>query len=206
VVKLKSPMMSLDASGSVGKAITFSKWKGRNYVRKLVIPHNPQSGLQTGMRAWLTWLSKYWAVLSAGDKAVWAAYYPADSISGINSFVKFNQLRVRRNLGIYTNPTNTPAAAEAAPGTNVATAATKSVNLTWVDSAGANDKATVIYMSTTTGFTPDISNAVLVVNHGVQKATITRLKTGTPYYFRLGGVAYEGTLGTLAAQVTATPT
>jgi len=100
VVKLKSPLMSLDASGSVGKAITFSKWKGRNYVRKLVIPHNPQSGLQTGMRAWLTWLSKYWAVLSAGDKAVWAAYYPADSISSalgeILGSIRIQQTRLRQ--------------------------------------------------------------------------------------------------------------
>lgn len=40
--------MSLDASGSVAGALTFAKWKGRNYVRQLVIPANPRtSGQQT---------------------------------------------------------------------------------------------------------------------------------------------------------------
>ncbi len=40
----------MDASGSVGGAMTFSKWKGRNYVRQLVTPLNPQSNSQAEVR------------------------------------------------------------------------------------------------------------------------------------------------------------
>lgn len=42
--------MSLDASGTVGKTTTFSKWKGRNYVRLRVTPMNPQTADQQASR------------------------------------------------------------------------------------------------------------------------------------------------------------
>lgn len=51
MAKVTSPLMSLDASGSIAGAITFSKWKGRNYVRQLVIPANPRTAGQQAARA-----------------------------------------------------------------------------------------------------------------------------------------------------------
>lgn len=50
--------MSLDASGTVGKTATFSKWKGRNYVRLRVTPMNPQSNEQAKTRTVLGLLGK----------------------------------------------------------------------------------------------------------------------------------------------------
>lgn len=38
--------MSLDASGTYAGALTFAKWKGRQYVRNRVDPANPQSANQ----------------------------------------------------------------------------------------------------------------------------------------------------------------
>lgn len=49
--KVSGPLMSMDASGKLADAIVFSKWKGRNYVRQLVIPYNPQSASQQETRA-----------------------------------------------------------------------------------------------------------------------------------------------------------
>jgi hypothetical protein len=206
MVKLKGPMMSMDASGSIGNVLVFSKWKGRNYARRHVIPANPQSGLQVGMRAMLSWMTKRYGSIAAATKLDWAAFYSAESISGINGYLKFNQPRVRRGLGIFEDKDNTPAAAIAAPTAVVATAAVKSVNLTWVASIGANPSGTIIYMSKTTGFTPGPDTIVQAENQAILAKTIIGLTTGTPYYFRLGGFANEGTLGLLAAQVTATPT
>lgn len=71
MVKVYGPMMSLDASGTVGKAITFSKWKGRNYARERVIPANPKSGAQVGRRAMFTFLTQAWNAIIAGTKATW---------------------------------------------------------------------------------------------------------------------------------------
>jgi len=53
MAKVTGPLMSLDASGTVGKTATFSKWKGRNYVRLRVTPMNRQTSNQQDARIYL---------------------------------------------------------------------------------------------------------------------------------------------------------
>ena len=50
MAKVSGPLMSMDASGAFAGSIVFGKWKGRNVVRQLVTPANPQSELQTNVR------------------------------------------------------------------------------------------------------------------------------------------------------------
>ena len=50
MAKVSGPLMSMDASGKFGGALVFSKWKGRNVVRQLVIPGNPNSAGQEAAR------------------------------------------------------------------------------------------------------------------------------------------------------------
>lgn len=50
MAKVSGPLMSMDASGKFGGAIVFSKWKGRNVVRQLVVPANPNSAGQESAR------------------------------------------------------------------------------------------------------------------------------------------------------------
>jgi hypothetical protein len=50
MAKVGGPLMSLEASGCVAGALTFAKWKGRQYVRQLVQPSNPQSAGQETAR------------------------------------------------------------------------------------------------------------------------------------------------------------
>lgn len=71
MVKLKGPMSSAEASGSLGQAATFSSWKGRAYARAKVVPANPKTDLQQSVRAMLGFLSQQWAALSAAAKATW---------------------------------------------------------------------------------------------------------------------------------------
>lgn len=52
MAKVTGPLMSMDASGAFAGTIVFSKWKGRNTVRQLVTPSNPQStGQETARNA-----------------------------------------------------------------------------------------------------------------------------------------------------------
>lgn len=51
MAKVNGPLLSLDASGTVGKVNTYSKWNGRNYVRLRVIPQNPQTDSQAVARS-----------------------------------------------------------------------------------------------------------------------------------------------------------
>jgi hypothetical protein len=202
----KAPLFGLDASGQLGGAIVFSKWKGRKYVRELVTPSNPQSGLQVGMRAMLKFITQIYSSLSAGIKTNWDNAAASDNITGLNAAVRENQRKARINEGALQDPTLSPGAVEAAPTAGAATAQPKSVKLTWTDSAGADDWCTFVYESTVEGFVPSIATLIAVVPKGVQTFTSTGLKTGTTYRYRLQGCEKGSTLGTLAAQLSATPT
>jgi hypothetical protein len=58
MAKVTGPLMSMTASGTVGKVATFSIWKGIAYVRNRVIPKNPMSTLQKAARSALGTIAK----------------------------------------------------------------------------------------------------------------------------------------------------
>lgn len=200
---VKGPLFSLDASDTLAKTITFSKWKGRNYIRKTVKPRNPKSGLQTGMRSVFGMIAQAFKNSGATAQANWKSAAKKNNLTPLNAMIRVNQINARINKGIVKDPLLTSSGVEAAPTTVVATGQTRSVKLTWTDSAGANDYGTLIYMSTSSGFTPTVATLVKVVPHGTGTATIFRLVTGTTYYFILTGSDYAGVLGTAAAQTSA---
>ena len=57
-MRLTGPMFSLTASGTVGKTITMSKWKGRAYARTRVIPFNGRTADQQLQRGYLGVIAK----------------------------------------------------------------------------------------------------------------------------------------------------
>lgn len=82
--------MSIDASGSLAKSIVFSKWRGRNYVRRHAIPSNPRSGPQLAARSIVAYLAPLWATLSPAEKATWDTLAAATNVSAFNAYVAFN--------------------------------------------------------------------------------------------------------------------
>lgn len=54
MAKLKAPLMSLGASGALGKALVFFGWKGLDVVREYVVPSNPQTSGQNTQRGYVT--------------------------------------------------------------------------------------------------------------------------------------------------------
>lgn len=103
------PLMSIDASGTLAETLTYAKWKGRNYVRQRVIPMNPKSALQTGVRSMMSWISQRWNGLSAPDKATWDDMAETKEISPFNAYVGENLDRWQTN----DTPTDAFPAAEA---------------------------------------------------------------------------------------------
>jgi hypothetical protein len=88
MAKTKGPLFSLDASGSVAETIVYSKWKGRNYVRRHTIPQNPQTVKQVNVRTAMTLLVAEWQGESEGAQTAWENYAKASSLSGFNAYVK----------------------------------------------------------------------------------------------------------------------
>jgi len=54
LAKLKAPLLSLGASGALGKTLVFFGWKGIDAVREYVVPSNPKSNAQITQRGYLT--------------------------------------------------------------------------------------------------------------------------------------------------------
>lgn len=208
MVKVYGPMLSLDASGTIAKTATFSKWKGRNYVRNRVIPANPKSAAQVSMRSMMKFLSQIWDGLTAGNKATWDELADAGQVSPFNAFIG-------RNMALwntYKGPTKEwPAAAAGAGGaapTTTPTAGVKEISLSIADGAPPPDWGWAIHRSITTGFTPSRSTLVAAIER-VGTPTVyldTPLPTGVAQYYRIQGFADDSVMGALEAEVTATPT
>jgi hypothetical protein len=91
MVRLIGPLFSLDASQTLGNTIVYSKWKGLNYARMRVIPYNPKSAYQTGIRNTISWAVEYWKgdYVTASQKTWWGTYAEGTNMSGWNRFMKF---------------------------------------------------------------------------------------------------------------------
>lgn len=67
MARVTGPLMSMEASGSIGKALTFANWVGRPYVRRWATPSNPQTEGQVDGRNRFSAVGKAasWASMSA---------------------------------------------------------------------------------------------------------------------------------------------
>jgi len=60
MARLTAPLLSLSASGTIAKTLTFANWKGIPYVRTRVIPANPKSDAQKEVRGIFSTLNLMW--------------------------------------------------------------------------------------------------------------------------------------------------
>jgi hypothetical protein len=94
MAKVKAPLFGFGASGKLGDALVFAKWKGIDYAREYVVPANPNTAGQSTQRGYLASAVGEWHdgtnELSAADKAAWnrLAGVQATARSGFNEFCK----------------------------------------------------------------------------------------------------------------------
>lgn len=89
MAKLHGPLFSLDARGKLGRALVYSIWKGLNYARKYVIPHNPKTEAQELIRGYF---STAVAAYQAEDESTWATWESvirgkSKAMTGFNYYV-----------------------------------------------------------------------------------------------------------------------
>jgi len=200
-----APLFGLGASGTIGKAITFSSWRGRTYVRKRVVPANPKSGLQVGMRAGFKFVTQIWGTLTTAQKADWADLAAADNITNLNADVRYNQQRLRQgNLPVRT--TGEDAGTTPAKPTIALAAGYRQLTVTITAGADAPEFDWAIYGSKTTGFTPGADNLLAIIPAATLTYVITGLDSGVEYYVVVNGGNYNGEAGTPSDEGSETPT
>lgn len=208
MARLTGPLMSLDASGTIAKTVTYSKWKGRNYARERIIPANPKSAKQTGIRALFAFVAAFWDSLSAPNKATWATIADSLQITNFNAYV-------RENLNRWMNwqaPTEAYPAAEASTPLTVTTLTTTGgvgqVDISITPSGSTDIWGMVILRDSAEITVPDWTKAVKVlVADGSNAVTWvdTPLAAGT-WHYRAAVINTDGVLGTVKADQTATVT
>jgi len=206
---VKGPLFSLDASGSIGGSVVFSKWKGRNYVRRHAVPANPNSALQVGTRAMLRFLSQEWDGLSDAAKLTWATPAEPDNISAFNAFIRYNMSR----WALFKPPTiEYPATEGNTPGTigtPVCTAQVKSVLTGFTVSALDDNWGCAIFRKVDSAPGETRAECVRVIPAASAAAftwTDIDVTVGTDYYYDATPFADDGVWGTEDQLGNAVPT
>jgi len=96
MAKVTGPLLSLDASGSIASTITFSRWKGINYVRQRIIPTYTNTALQAlvrllmkdGSLAWKASATVGAVTINSAYKLAYNAAAAGTAMSGFNLFMK----------------------------------------------------------------------------------------------------------------------
>lgn len=206
MVKTIAPMFSLEASGTIGNAITFSRWKGRPYARRHVIPANPNSVLQVSTRSMMRFLSQAWASVGSTPQGSWAAAAAAINVSPFNSYIKANMQRWRE----FQPPSQTDPAAET--GTPVTATLDSAVggpsycDVTFTITTLNDVWGVILFRSPTGSFTTSRANAIRVIpvdETGTLVYTDSNLVAGT-YYYDARFFSKEGLLDAEEGEVSGT--
>lgn len=206
MVKLAGPALSLEASGTIANTLVFAKWKGRPYVRSRVVPANPKSGGQVGMRSMFRFLTQQWASLTAGNQATWEDRAAAAAIAPFNAFVSYNQFRARNFLAPTQEYPEAETAFNGTMGAATIAAGIRSITLTQAITAAGNGWGLAIYRSTSTGFATAFSNLVRVLPFSGTDDIVfvdTPLAAGD-YYYNLRTITDDGALGAELGEETET--
>ena len=91
MARVIGPIFSLDARGTLGKAVVYSIRKGVNYTRQFIIGKNPKSDAQLQNRAAFTdGVSKWrWGIIPNYQKTLWDSYATGTTEAGFNRFMRF---------------------------------------------------------------------------------------------------------------------
>ena len=202
----QAPLFGLDASGSIGGAITYAKWRGRTYVRVKSTPSNPKTGPQKSTRAMMRFLSTAWKALSAADKATWATLAAAENYSTFNAYVRFNMDRWTQNTTPFDRPTPT-AGIVPVMGALSLTGGVGQLSVSQVITTANQIWGMEIAVSTVTGFTPGKTDIYYIVEQTTSPilAVVVDLKPAT-YFVRTAGFTKDGDLSAYVAQGSAVVT
>lgn len=174
-----APIVS-DAAGKLA-GVVFSRWKGRNYARKLITPANPQSAAQTVVRNALARCVELWRSLSAVMKTQLDTFATGERMSGYNWYVGQNRVGEETYAAAKLTPHNPDIPmvedyASAAGGAG-------EITLTWTDpGTGEADKMAAFYRLVESGSEENEIHHNSDTAIATETVTISGLNTGEDYY------------------------
>lgn len=98
MVKLTGPLISIEASGTLGKLLTYNQQPRGTTLRKKPQPKHPRTGAQVAVQSALTFVTQQWSSLNQAEQDTWDDPIFVDAVSPYTNYVKFNCQRIRRLL------------------------------------------------------------------------------------------------------------
>lgn len=95
MAKVKGPLLSMRASGTIGKNIVFAQWRGIPYTRQHVVPSNPRTAGQTLTRGVFKLLNDIFRRLGPLGMAPWGIAAEGRPFTDRNAFIKTNLPLIR---------------------------------------------------------------------------------------------------------------
>lgn len=131
-----SPLVA-SASGTTANAVA-STWKGINYIRMHVFPHNPQTASQMAVRDSLSRCVTLWRSLNSIVKW-WLNRYGVDyRMSGFNIFMKYCRALEQADSALVVVPPNPYVPSVLAFAAATGAGASGDIDITWTkEQAGA---------------------------------------------------------------------
>jgi|ETNmetMinimDraft_30_1059905.scaffolds.fasta_scaffold144829_1 hypothetical protein len=173
--KLTLGALIADARGSVG-GVTFSKWKGTNYVRSKVKPANPKTAAQIAVRDAMTVCVKSWGTMIAGTKTPWNDGAKGKTKTGANMFTAANLST--EIAGNYTDLTPVDTSVPNISTWAAAAGAAGEIDVSWLaGDAAAGDAVVTVARKVETGAL--VYGPAAVVSD--LTATVTGLESGESY-------------------------
>lgn len=103
MAKVQGPLFSIEARGALAQAMVYFPWKGRNIVRKWMIPSNPQTGAQGDRRNILGGLGRGAAVVNTLSQfATFARVTAGAGQTWVSGFVKHMMTTYFASVAAYT--------------------------------------------------------------------------------------------------------
>lgn len=200
MARTTGPLLSMDASGSVGNALTFGKWKGRNYVRRWAVPSNPRSTGQVSIRSAM---QLYTSIYKANESAVIAAFTTVGEglkISPFNAYIRAALKAWKSSILIEPDGTEVTGVSTDPDVTLTGTAQPRGISWSWADVDVPALWGSVLLMRE--GSSPGTTTAYAVFGSAAAESFVaTGLLPATSYTARVLMFAQDGVIYSNSADV-----
>lgn len=98
------PLFSLEATGSIGDALTYGKRGKANVIKRKAKPANPRTMSQIHSRTAIAAGNAVWRTLTDEQKELWKTEGEARQITGFNAQTSHQRQQLLANLGIQPVP------------------------------------------------------------------------------------------------------
>lgn len=130
MAKLIAPLLALSARGTIADTLTYSAWKGIDYVRQRVIPANPQTADQSLTRDVFKVLGQLWVMMQTLARAPWIASAVGKPFTHRNSLIRSNLSAMREEVDMNAFTASPGALAGMAPASIAAVFGASTITVT----------------------------------------------------------------------------